>query len=693
MLRYRIGIDGGGTGTRARLCSVTGAVLGEGRAGPSGLGLGAEAAWRHIAQAVEAAFAAAGLPMAEPAVCAIGLGLAGAGRAPAREAFLRADPGYAQLRLTRDVHALLIGAHAGRPGIVVAIGTGSVAAARYSDGTLQLAGGWGFPLGDEGGGAWLGQQALRLGQAVADGRAPASPLSQAVMAQAGGSADALAAFVLGADQSACAALAPVVLACAQTGDPQARALLALAADETARLVHALQPPHTAALPVVVAGSLGPHVSAYWPAELVARCTPADGDACDGALRLLTEGTSGDAWRLPALPRRCGVEADAKSSAPASAGTASRSRLWQGALLTPAGWLLGTVQIADGRILCVQGEPITEARARAADTLMLPGFIDLHLHGGGGADTMEAGDAVERLARLHLRHGTTALLATTMTAPLAEIEAALRALAPLCKQRPAGTARVLGVHLEGPYISPDRLGAQPAFARAPSLAEIQSLQALAPIRVLTLAPEVPAMLALIPALVDAGIRVQIGHSNASYEQARAALQAGASGFTHLFNAMSPLQHRAPGVAGVALAHAQQAELIPDLLHVHPGAIRAALRAVPGLYAVTDATAAAGMPEGDYRLGRQTVTHCLGAVRLPDGTLAGSTLTMDRALRNLVSIGVPLATASACVSARPAAYLGLDDRGTLAAGAWADAVVLDAATLMVREVIVEGESVAP
>ena len=303
MLRYRIGIDGGGTGTRARLWSVDGLVLGEGRAGPSGLGLGAEAAWRHIGQAVEAAFAAAGLPMADPASCAIGLGLAGAGRAQAREAFLQADPGYAQLRLTRDVHALLIGAHAGRPGIVVAIGTGSVAAARHRDGGLQLAGGWGFPLGDEGGGAWLGQQALQLAQAVADGREPGSSLSQAVMAQAGGSADALAAFSVGAQQSACAALAPVVLACAAAGDPQARALLALAADETARLVHALQPPQAAVLPVVVAGSPGPHVSAYWHAELRALCRAASGDACDGALQLLAEDAVVEPGSLPALPRR------------------------------------------------------------------------------------------------------------------------------------------------------------------------------------------------------------------------------------------------------------------------------------------------------------------------------------------------------------------------------------------------------
>ncbi len=365
---------------------------------------------------------------------------------------------------------------------------------------------------------------------------------------------------------------------------------------------------------------------------------------------------------------------------------------EGHLLTPNGWRRGSLRLDGGRIAAVGGDPIDEAGARAdaARALILPGFIDLHLHGGGGADTMDAGDAITRIAALHARHGTTSLLATTMTAPLADVQAALAALAPAITTRAPGCARVLGVHLEGPYIHPERLGAQPPFTRLPTLAEIQALHALAPIRVLTLAPEVDGALALIPALVGAGLRVQIGHSAASYDQACQAMAAGASGFTHLFNAMGAFHHRAPGVAGAALAHAEQAELIPDLLHVHPGAMRAAMRAVPHLYAVTDATAAAGMPDGDYRLGRQTVRKCEGGVRLSDGTLAGSTLTMDQALRHLVQIGLSVAEASARTAAYPARYLGLADRGVIAAGAWADLVALDPATLQVRQVWVEGEA---
>ena len=186
-------------------------------------------------------------------------------------------------------------------------------------------------------------------------------------------------------------------------------------------------------------------------------------------------------------------------------------------------------------------------------------------------------------------------------------------------------------------------------------------------------------------------MQIGHTLGTYEDGVAALGRGAGGFTHLFNAMTGLHHREPGMVGAALAHAQYAEIIPDLLHVHPGAIRVALRSIPRLFCVTDSTAAAGMPDGEYSLGRHRVTKCLGGVRLPDGTLAGSTLTMDQALRNLVlKLGLPLEDASRRVSTHAADYLGLDDRGRLAPGAWADVVVMDRG-LQLQRVVVEGESI--
>ncbi len=364
---------------------------------------------------------------------------------------------------------------------------------------------------------------------------------------------------------------------------------------------------------------------------------------------------------------------------------------RGFILTPHGFVEGSLAHGEA-IEAIEGRPVTEAQARdGSGPLLLPGFVDLHLHGGGGHDVMGAGHAAAHIARTHARYGTTAWLATTMTAPLAEIEDALRALAAYSASAAAAAgAHVLGVHLEGPFISAERLGAQPNFTVLGSLRQVKALHALAPIRLVTLAPEEPGHIELIVALRAAGFVVQLGHSAATYEQGLAALQAGASGFTHLFNAMSGLHQRAPGLVGVALAHADRAELIPDLLHVHPGAIRAALRAIPGLYCVTDSTAAAGMPDGEYRLGRQVVHKCQGGVRLEDGTLAGSTLTMDQALRNLVSLGMPLAQASRRCSALPAEHLGLSAHGVLAVGARSDIVVLDAA-LAVRSVYVGGQVV--
>lgn len=358
----------------------------------------------------------------------------------------------------------------------------------------------------------------------------------------------------------------------------------------------------------------------------------------------------------------------------------------GNVLTPDGWLSGAIEF-NGRVENMTGALTGQP---GEEDFILPGFIDLHVHGGAGKDIMEAGDAVRATARLHARHGTTSLLATTMTAPPHEVEHALEAIGHVCANRPAGTARVLGVHLEGPYINPGKLGAQPDYAQVATLEEILRLNRLAPLKLITLAPEVDGHLALVKQLTAAGIRVQLGHTSGTYEDGVAALEHGAAGFTHLFNAMSSFHHRAPGMAGAALAHAEYAELIPDLLHVHPGAIKAALRAIPRLYCVTDATAAAGMPDGEYMLGRQRVHKCLGGVRLADGTLAGSTLTMDQSLRNLVSLGLDLADAARRISTYPADYLGLQERGRLAAGCMADIVVLDR-NLNLKAVFVEGEQI--
>ncbi len=366
---------------------------------------------------------------------------------------------------------------------------------------------------------------------------------------------------------------------------------------------------------------------------------------------------------------------------------------EGYVLTPQGFVRGVLEQQGGRIVRIEGETVPESEVRhgrQALPLVLPGFIDVHVHGGAGRDTMEAGDAGQAIARLHARHGTTALLATTMTAPMDEIRAAIAAVGPLCRERDPQGARVLGVHLEGPYINPGKLGAQPDFAKAASIEEILALHALAPIRLITLAPELPGNLELITTLRAAGFQVQIGHTLGTYEDGVAALAHGAGGFTHLFNAMTGLHHREPGMVGAALAHAQYAEIIPDLLHVHPGAIKVALRAIPCLFCVSDSTAAAGMPDGEYSLGRHKVQKCMGGVRLPDGTLAGSTLTLDQALRNLVGLGLEIEEASRRVSTHAADYMGLEDRGRLAVGAWADFVVMNR-DLQLQRVVVEGDEI--
>ncbi len=374
----------------------------------------------------------------------------------------------------------------------------------------------------------------------------------------------------------------------------------------------------------------------------------------------------------------------------------------GNILTPDGFVRGTIEFASnvdnqgterGRISRIDGESVALDGIRDSRLpMILPGFVDPHVHGGGGSDIMDAGDAIARIAEKHARHGTTSMLATTMTAPASDLDAAFAGLAVFCGAAKAHTnsngAKVLGVHLEGPYINPGKLGAQPGYARPIDFGELRRLNAQVPIRLITLAPEIAGHLESIPALVAAGFRIQIGHSLGGYEDGVNALAQGASGFTHLFNAMTGLHHRQPGMVGAALAHAEFSEIIPDLLHVHPGAIRVALRCIPRLFCVTDSTAAAGMPDGEYRLGRHTVTKCLGGVRLPDGTLAGSTLTMDQAFRNLVyKIELDIADASKRVSTNAADFLGLDDRGRLAVGAWADVVMMDR-DLNLSDVFVEG-----
>ncbi|MCE7983575.1 MAG: N-acetylglucosamine-6-phosphate deacetylase [Caldilinea sp. CFX5] len=339
---------------------------------------------------------------------------------------------------------------------------------------------------------------------------------------------------------------------------------------------------------------------------------------------------------------------------------------------------------------------TVATLDATGCFVLPGFIDVHVHGGDGSDAMDATpEALTRMATFFAQHGVTAFLATTMTAPHDAILAAVAAVGQWGEKITTG-ARLVGVHVEGPYISLKFPGAQPAaYIRPPSLAEFAELVAAGPVRMITLAPEVDGAAELIAAARQQGVTVVWGHTNATYEECVLAADRGVTQATHTYNAMSGLHHRKPGVLGATLTLDQiYAQLIADNIHVHPAAMNvlARCKGVDRTVLITDAMRAAGLPEGEYELGGQPVTVSDGSCRLADGTLAGSILTMERALINfMAATGLPLAAAWPATSRIPAQSLGLGQRyGALRPGYQADLVLLDAG-LQVAATVVGGQIV--
>ncbi|TQK10411.1 BadF/BadG/BcrA/BcrD ATPase family protein [Herbaspirillum sp. SJZ107] len=285
MIDYLIGVDGGGTGTRVRVARTARAGGGEvarGTGGPSGLALGVANAWNAIQAAVAAAFAEAGIAQPPLARIAIGLGLAGVHNKRWAAEFVAADPGYAALVLETDAYACLLGAHEGAPGAIVAIATGSVGKALYPDGRRRIVGGWGFPAGDEAGGAWIGLRAVNHIQQVLDGRREPGAFADALIAHCGGNRDTLQIWLGQATETDYAALAPLVLD--HAGDPVARAILLDAGQEAGNIARALDPDGT--LPLALCGGLGAALRDYLPQGLSSRATVAHGDAAAGALRLI-----------------------------------------------------------------------------------------------------------------------------------------------------------------------------------------------------------------------------------------------------------------------------------------------------------------------------------------------------------------------------------------------------------------------
>lgn len=362
------------------------------------------------------------------------------------------------------------------------------------------------------------------------------------------------------------------------------------------------------------------------------------------------------------------------------------------VVTPRGVLNdGAVRIADGRIVSVgpAGPAAAAERVDLDGCWLVPGFIDLHMHGGGGHDVTRSAADLRAAVRFHRGHGTTRTLVSLMAQPVDQLCEQLGWIAGL-----TATGEVLGAHLEGPFLSAARCGAQrPENLLAPDPLVLRKLleAGQGSVRTMTVAPELPGAHALISDLLAAGVIAAVGHSDASYEQAAGAFAAGAGLATHLFNAMGSFDHRAPGPSVAALDAGVFVEMINDGVHVHDALIRLVSRAAPdSLIFITDAISAAGIGDGEYTLGDQTVRVSAGNAWSAEDRLAGSTLTLDQAVRRAVlEVGLGIEQAVAAAASTPARLLGLaDECGAIRAGLAADLVVLDD-ELRLRRVMAGGQ----
>lgn len=359
-----------------------------------------------------------------------------------------------------------------------------------------------------------------------------------------------------------------------------------------------------------------------------------------------------------------------------------------------------VVIEEGRIRAVGSRASISAPASsriidARGLTLVPGFVDVHIHGAGGHDVMEASaPALRAVAQTIFRHGTTSFLPTTVTASTGATCAALEGITREMRAWPGAAggqpaAEPLGFHLEGPFISVARRGVHPpAHLAAPSVATFEKFLEAASgnVKILTLAPELPGAMELIAAARKHGVQVGMGHTDATYAETRAAIAAGARHAVHVYNAMRPFSHRETGVIGAVLTSDEVgAEVIADGVHVDDPAIRVLLAAkgVARTLLVSDATAATGMPDGNYKLGPFEVTVSGSVCRNAEGKLAGSTLTLDRALRHMMKLGVALQDALRMVTLNPAAFLNMEKKkGVIAPGADADLALLDDALQVTR-----------
>lgn len=342
---------------------------------------------------------------------------------------------------------------------------------------------------------------------------------------------------------------------------------------------------------------------------------------------------------------------------------------------------GKALLFDEKVIGVCGVdeiPNVAERIDLSGNLILPGLIDIHTHGYGGEDCSDGDvEGLRKIASSLVKNGVTAFCPTTMTLSYESIERAFDTARRVRAEFDEKSAFVLGVNCEGPFISDAKKGAQSGeFIRSPDVGLMERNRDI--LRLVTVAPELEGSLEFIKQTAKMGIKVSLGHTDCDFERAMEAIDAGASHFTHLFNAMTPLNHRAPGAVGAALVSDAYCELIADTIHVHPGLFSLVARAKGNkLILITDSMRAAGMPDGNYTLGGQAVTVKGGECRLSDGTLAGSVLKLNEAIRNMAShTDLPLHEIVSMATLNPAKAVGADlDRGSIEAGKRADFAVCD------------------
>lgn len=361
-------------------------------------------------------------------------------------------------------------------------------------------------------------------------------------------------------------------------------------------------------------------------------------------------------------------------------------------------LAGRIALPDGSVLNGSiefGARIESiAPAQTGGDFILPGLIDLQVNGSHGHDVMSASpDALESISGKLAREGTTAWLPAVVTAPMERIEAVNAAVCAAADECHESSAAILGMHLEGPFISPVRLGAHPRLNLLPRGEALQRVLALKRLKIVTMAPELEGAPDAIRRLAASGTVVSIGHTDATMEQAIAGIAAGARMFTHLFNAMRPLNHRDPGVIAAALnSKAATPAIIPDGVHLHPEVVRLvyAARGPFGMILTTDKVSLAGAgPDSSMPVGRAHAQIVSGAARLPDGTIAGSIISMLDGVRMMVDrVGIPVGEAAVMASTNPARVLGVGDRGRIQPGARADMILLSP-ELKLKAVFVAGK----